>query len=133
MKQCIAHITIVVDEYDKALDFYTQKLDFELVEDTYIPEQDKRWVLIKPPGTDGCHILLAKASSESQLAAIGNQTGGRVGFFLYTDDFYRDYEKYKARGIKFIRPVEVHPYGTVSVFEDIYVNKWDLLEPAAKL
>lgn len=132
MKQWIAHVTIVVKEYDEAIEFYTQKLDFQLIEDTYIPEQDKRWVLISPPGSKGSQILLAKASSPSQLAAIGNQTGGRVGFFLYTDDFYRDYEKYKARGIKFIRPVAVPPYGTVSVFEDLYGNLWDLLEPTAK-
>jgi len=128
MKQHIAHITLVVKDYDDAIEFYTEKLDFDLIEDTKLDEF-KRWVLVRPPNAKECCLLLAKAANEEQSASIGNQTGGRVFLFLYTDDFCRDYEKMKKRGITFIRPPKEETYGTVAVFEDLYGNLWDLLEP----
>ena len=128
MKQRIAHIALVVREYDEAIEFYTKKLDFELLEDTKIDES-KRWVVIAPPGAKECCLLLAKAANEKQLASVGNQTGGRVFLFLFTDDFWRDYNKMVERKIKFIRPPKEEPYGMVAVFEDLYGNMWDLLEP----
>ena len=128
MKQSIAHVALVVRDYDEAIQFYTEKLKFTLVEDTYQPEQDKRWVLIAPPGSDGTTVLLAKASKPEQEPFVGNQTGGRVFLFLCTDDFWRDYNSMVDRGITFVREPKVEPYGTVAVFEDLYGNLWDLLQ-----
>lgn len=128
MYQRIAHIALVVDDYDRAIDFYTNKLDFQLLEDTLITEE-KRWVVVAPKGAKECSLLLAKAADPEQAKSIGNQTGGRVFLFLFTDDFWRDYEKLMARAIKFIRPPQESAYGTVAVFEDLYGNKWDLLQP----
>jgi len=128
MKQSIVHIALVVKDYDDAIEFYTNKLHFTLIEDSYQPEQDKRWVVIAPPGSTGTTILLAKASNAEQEASIGNQTGGRVFLFLNTDDFYRDYNDMVSKGINFIREPKVQPYGTVAVFADLYGNQWDLLE-----
>jgi len=128
MKQSIVHVALVVRDYDEAIDFYTKKLHFTLVEDTYQPEQDKRWVLVAPPGSTGTTLLLARASKPEQEAYIGNQTGGRVFLFLQTDDFWRDYNEMIALGINFIREPKVEPYGIVAVFEDLYGNFWDLIE-----
>ena len=130
MKQELAHVALLVREYDEAIEFFTKVLSFRLIEDTYVPEQDKRWVLVAPPNASGCMLLLARATSEAQRAAIGNQTGGRVFLFLYTDDFARDYQQMVDRGVKFIREPKTEPYGTVAVFEDLYGNLWDLLEPS---
>lgn len=128
MKQSIVHIALVVRDYDEALDFYVNKLKFDLLEDTYQAEQDKRWVVIAPPGSSGVALLLAKASKPQQHDFIGNQTGGRVFLFLNTDDFWRDYQRMLSMGIHFVRePVEAD-YGTVAVFEDLYGNLWDLLQ-----
>jgi catechol 2,3-dioxygenase-like lactoylglutathione lyase family enzyme len=129
MKQELAHIALVVKDYDEAIAFYTEKLDFTLVEDTFLKADNKRWVIIKPPGSQGCSLLLARASNAEQEAHIGNQTGGRVFLFLYTDDFWRDYKKMISRKIHFIREPAEHAYGTVAVFEDLYGNKWDFIEP----
>ena len=123
------HSTLVVRDYDEAIAFYTQTLDFVLVEDSYVPEQDKRWVVIAPPGASESRLLLARASNEHQAEFIGNQTGGRVFLFLYTDDFWRDYEAYRSAGVEFVRPPMDAPYGTVAVFRDLYGNLWDLIEP----
>lgn len=128
MKQTIVHIALVVRDYDEAIDFYTKKLHFTLVEDTYQPEQDKRWVVVAPPGSEGTTLLLARASKPEQEAFIGNQTGGRVFLFLNSDDFWRDYNEMVSLGIKFVREPKVESYGTVAVFEDLYGNLWDLLE-----
>jgi catechol 2,3-dioxygenase-like lactoylglutathione lyase family enzyme len=128
MKQSIVHVALVVRDYDEAIEFFTQKLDFALVEDTYQPAQDKRWVLIEPPGSGGTQILLARATTPEQQAAIGNQTGGRVFLFLRTDDFWRDYNSMRERGIEFIREPKTESYGTVSVFKDLYGNLWDLVQ-----
>ncbi|MBL4248104.1 VOC family protein [Vibrio fluvialis] len=128
MKQSIIHISIVVHDYDEALGFYINKLKFELVEDTYQPEQDKRWVVVSPPGSQGVTLLLAKASKPEQKPFIGNQTGGRVFLFLNTDDFWRDYHRMVEDGIHFVRPPAEADYGTVAVFEDLYGNLWDLLQ-----
>ncbi len=128
MHQRIAHIALVVDDYDDAIQFYTQKLDFQLLEDTKLSD-DKRWVMVAPSGAKECSLLLAKAANPQQAAAVGNQTGGRVGFFLFTDDFSRDYEKLKARNVNFVRPPQDFEYGRVAVFEDLYGNLWDLIEP----
>ncbi|MBI1266169.1 MAG: VOC family protein [Cryomorphaceae bacterium] len=128
MQQRIAHIALVVKDYDEAIEFYTQKLDFVLVEDTKIDEH-KRWVMVAPHGAKECCLLLAKASNEQQLQSVGNQTGGRVGFFLFTDDFWRDYHKMIEREINFVRPPTEFNYGTVAVFEDLYGNMWDFIEP----
>ena len=128
MKQSIIHIAIVVKEYDEAIDFYVNKLKFELVEDTYQPEQDKRWVVVSPPGSNGVTLLLARASKFEQKVFIGNQTGGRVFLFLNTDDFWRDYKRMVSIGIIFIREPKEHDYGTVAVFKDLYGNQWDLLQ-----
>lgn len=131
MKQSIVHIALVVRDYDEATRFFTEKLNFRVVEDTYQPEQDKRWVLVAPPGSDGPALLLAKASTPEQERAIGNQTGGRVFLFLQTDDFWRDYRRMVTQEITFVRPPKVASYGTVAVFEDLYGNRWDLLEWSA--
>ena len=128
MKQSIVHIALVVRDYDEAIAFYTQKLHFSLLEDTYQPEQDKRWVVVAPPGSTGTTLLLARASKTEQEAFIGNQAGGRVFLFLNTDDFWRDYNEMLALGIKFIRPPKQAEYGLVAVFEDLYGNLWDLLQ-----
>ena len=128
MKQSIAHIALVVRDYDEAIDFYTKTLNFVLIEDTYQPEQDKRWVVVSPPNTSGATLLLARASTPEQEKSIGNQTGGRVFLFLDTDDFWRDYKAMKAKGVRFIREPKEEAYGIVSVFEDLYGNLWDLVE-----
>ena len=128
MKHAIAHITLVVEDYDDAIEFYTQKLAFELVEDTYQVEQDKRWVVVKPANSEGATLLLAKASKPEQVAAIGNQTGGRVCLFLSTDDFWRDYHSFSQQGVVFVREPSEQTYGTVAVFEDLYGNLWDLIQ-----
>jgi catechol 2,3-dioxygenase-like lactoylglutathione lyase family enzyme len=121
-------VAIVVRDYDEAIDFYTKKLHFTLVEDAYQPEQDKRWVLVAPPGSSGTTLLLARASKPEQETFIGNQTGGRVFLFLQTDDFWRDYNEMVSLGINFVREPKKEPYGTVAVFEDLYGNLWDLIE-----
>jgi len=128
MKQSIVHVALVVRNYDEAIEFYTKKLHFTLVEDTYQPEQDKRWVVVAPPNSTGTTLLLAKASKPEQESCIGNQTGRRVFLFLNTDDFWRDYNDMLAKGIKFIREPKTESYGTVAVFEDLYGNLWDLLQ-----
>jgi catechol 2,3-dioxygenase-like lactoylglutathione lyase family enzyme len=127
MKQYIARISLVVYDYDEAIQFYTKKLGFDLVEDTILSET-KRWVLVKPKGATDCFLLLAKAAGDEQKSRIGNQTGGRVFLFLYTDDFWRDYNQMLKNGIKFIREPKEETYGTVAVFEDLYGNLWDLIE-----
>jgi catechol 2,3-dioxygenase-like lactoylglutathione lyase family enzyme len=127
MKQSIVHIALVVDDYDEAIDFYTNKLNFTLIEDT--PQSEtKRWVLVAPKGAEECCLLLAKGVGEAQRSRIGNQTGGRVFLFLNTDDFWRDYRTMEAQGIKFVREPKTEEYGTVAVFEDLYGNLWDLVE-----
>ena len=128
MRQSIVHIALVVRDYEEAIAFYTQKLNFELIEDTYQPEQDKRWVVVSPPGSNGVTLLLARASRPEQETFIGNQTGGRVFLFLNTDDFWRDYNEMVSKGINFIREPKKEAYGMVAVFEDLYGNLWDLLE-----
>lgn len=128
MKQSIVHIALVVKDYDEAIAFYTNKLHFTLIEDTYLPEQNKRWVVVAPPNSAGTTILLAKASKEEQVPFIGNQTGGRIFLFLGTDDFWRDYDKMKEIGIVFIRAPKEADYGTVAVFQDLYGNLWDLVQ-----
>lgn len=128
MKQSIVHVAVVVSDYDEAIDFYTRKLGFKLIEDTYIPEQNKRWVLVSPQNSKGVAILIAKAATPEQTKFIGNQAGGRVFLFLSTDDFWRDYNQFLANGIKFVRNPEKHEYGMAAVFEDLYGNRWDLLE-----
>lgn len=128
MKQTIVHIALVVGDYDDAIEFYTNKLRFDLIEDTYQPEQDKRWVVIAPPNSRGTTILLARASKPEQEEFIGNQTGGRVFLFLNTDDFWRDYKEMVSRGIEFVRKPKEADYGTVAVFKDLYGNLWDLLQ-----
>ena len=131
MKHEIALIALVVADYDEAIEFYTQKLGFRLVEDTVLSET-KRWVIIAPGQSTGCQLLLAKAATDHQRSHIGNQTGGRVFLFLYTDDFWRDYHAFRAQGIQFVREPSEEEYGTVSVFRDLYGNLWDLIEPKNK-
>ena len=128
MKQSIAHITLVVGDYDEAIDFYTNKLHFSLVEDTCQPEQDKRWVVVAPPNSNGTSLLLAEASKPEQEPFVGNQTGGRVFLFLSTDDFWRDYNEMKSLQINFVREPKDAEYGIVAVFEDLYGNLWDLIQ-----
>ena len=128
LKQNIVHIALVVKDYDEALDFYVGKLKFELIEDSYQAEQDKRWVVVAPPNSKGTTLLLARASEPEQTACIGNQSGGRVFLFLNTDDFWRDYGYMKSVGIHFVRSPKEQDYGTVAVFEDLYGNLWDLLQ-----
>lgn len=127
MKQSIAHIALVVADYDEAIEFYTRKLNFTLIEDTPRSET-KRWVLVAPKGSEGCSLLLAKGVGDEQKSRIGNQTGGRVFLFLKTDDFWRDYNKMQTNGITFTREPKTEDYGTVAVFEDLYGNLWDLVE-----
>ena len=129
MKQSIGLVSLVVREYDEALAFYVGTLGFTLIEDTYVPEQDKRWVVVAPPDSTESCLLLARASNDEQANRIGNQTGGRVFLFLYTDNFERDYQAYKAKGVTFVREPKEEPYGTVAVFKDLYGNLWDLLQP----
>ncbi len=128
MAQSLAHVALVVRDYDEAIAFYVETLGFDLVEDTYQPAQDKRWVVVKPTGPGGCSILLARASTDRQRAFVGDQTGGRVFLFLNTDDFQRDHAAYRAKGVRFVRPPKVEDYGTVAVFADLYGNLWDLVE-----
>lgn len=128
MPQSLGLISLVVKEYDEALAFFVGKLGFELVEDTYVPEQNKRWVVVSPPGNTGAKLLLARASTPQQEQCIGSQTGGRVFLFLYTDDFWRDYQRYSSQGITFTRPPSDQPHGTVAVFQDLYGNQWDLVQ-----
>jgi catechol 2,3-dioxygenase-like lactoylglutathione lyase family enzyme len=130
MQQKILHIALVVRDYDEAIDFYCNKLNFKLVDDTYQAEQDKRWVVVSPPGEGSTNLLLAKASSAEQAQFIGNQSGGRVFLFLQSDDFARDFKAMNAAGIRFVREPKEETYGTVAVFEDIYGNLWDLFQPA---
>ena len=129
MNQRLGLVSLVVRDYDEALQFFVGKLGFVLIEDTFVPEQSKRWVVISPPGATESRILLARATSPEQESRVGAQTGGRVFLFLYTDDFSRDYERYKANGIEFARPPREEPYGKVAVFRDLYGNLWDLLQP----
>lgn len=128
MIQSLVNISLVVRDYDEAIDFYTNKLHFDLLEDTYQPEQNKRWVVISPPNSKGTCILLARASKPEQEDFIGNQTGGRVFLFLGTDDFWRDYNEMKSIGIEFVRNPQEQEYGTVAVFKDLYGNLWDLIQ-----
>lgn len=128
MPQSIVHIALVVRDYDEAIAFYVDTLGFELIEDTYQPEQDKRWVVVAPPGGRGTTLLLARASNPQQAAFIGDQAGGRVFLFLNSDDFWRDYEAYKAKGVTFVRDPKEADYGMVAVFQDLYGNRWDLLQ-----
>jgi len=128
MKQAIGYVAVVVRDYDEAIDFYVKTLGFDLVEDTFIAAQNKRWVLVAPPGATESRLLLARAVGPEQVACIGNQTGGRVFLFLHTDDFWRDFRRYQERGIVFVREPKEEPYGTVAVFRDLYGNLWDLLQ-----
>lgn len=128
MNQSLAHVAIVVRDYDEAIGFYVGILGFELVEDTYQPEQDKRWVIVRPRGSGTASLLLARASTPHQADYIGDQAGGRVFLFLQTDDFWRDYEGLTSRGVEFVREPKVAGYGTVAVFKDLYGNLWDLVE-----
>ncbi|HLP39765.1 VOC family protein [Lacibacter sp.] len=128
MNQRIAQLALVVRDYDEAIAFYRDQLKFSLIEDTTLSET-KRWVVMAPPGNSNTCLLMAKAANEEQLSRVGNQTGGRVFLFLYTDDLNRDYEYYLTVGIKFVRPPSKEEYGTVAVFEDLYGNLWDLIEP----
>ena len=128
MRQSIVHIALVIKDYDEAIEFYTKKLNFDVIEDTYQTDQDKRWATIAPPNSTGTTILLAKASNKEQEMCIGNQAGGRVFLFLSTDDFWRDYYEMISKGIEFVREPKNADYGTVAVFKDLYGNLWDLLE-----
>ena len=129
MKQSLGMVTLVVREYDEAIDFYVNKLGFTLIEDTPIPDEGKRWVVVAPKGSEERRLLLARAVDEAQSSRIGNQTGGRVALFLQTDDFWRDYRAYQEKGIRFVRNPKEETYGTVAVFKDLYGNLWDLIEP----
>lgn len=128
MKQSIGLVALVVRDYDEAIDFYINRLGFALVEDTRIEAQNKRWVVMAPPGSNESRLLLACAIGEEQASRIGNQTGGRVFLFLHTDDFWRDFRAYQANGVIFVRPPREESYGTVAVFQDLYGNLWDLLQ-----
>ena len=130
MNQHLAHITVLVNDYDEAIKFYTEKLHFTLIENTFITET-KRWVLVEPTGSDGCSLLLAKAANEEQQRMVGNQTGGRVFLFLYTDNFQRDYQNLIDQKITIVREPSVEYYGRVTVFKDLYGNLWDLIEPSS--
>jgi catechol 2,3-dioxygenase-like lactoylglutathione lyase family enzyme len=129
MPQYLGLVSLVVRDYDEALAFYVQTLGFTLVEDTYQPAQEKRWVVVAPPGAKETHLLLARASNDHQATRVGDQTGGRVFLFLYTDDFWRDYNAYKAKGVTFVREPKTDSYGTVAVFKDLHGNHWDLIQP----
>jgi catechol 2,3-dioxygenase-like lactoylglutathione lyase family enzyme len=129
MTPSLGLVSLVVRDYDEALAFFVGTLGFRLVEDTFVPEQSKRWVVVSPPGASESQLLLARASTPEQASRVGAQTGGRVFLFLYTDDFWRDYETYRAKGVVFVREPKEEPYGTVAVFLDLYGNMWDLLQP----
>jgi len=128
MKQTIGYVSLVVRDYDEAIKFYVETLDFVLIEDTLVESQNKRWVLVAPPGSAECRLLLARAVGQEQESRIGNQTGGRVFLFLHTDDFWRDFRRYRERGVVFVREPKEESYGTVAVFQDLYGNLWDLLQ-----
>ncbi len=128
-RQSIGLVSLVVRDHDEAIAFYVGVLGFDLVEDSFVPEQNKRWVVVAPPGARESRLLLAKANNDEQALRIGNQTGGRAFLFLYTDDLWRDHAAYTAKGVRFVRPPLEQPYGTVAVFEDLYGNQWDLLQP----
>jgi catechol 2,3-dioxygenase-like lactoylglutathione lyase family enzyme len=130
MQQSLGLVALVIREYDEAIEFFVGKLGFDLVEDSFVPEQGKRWVVVAPPGARESRLLLARASTPEQQSRIGAQTGGRVFLFLHTDDFWRDYSRYKTKGIEFVRPPKAEPFGTVAVFRDLYGNLWDLVQPA---
>ena len=130
--QRLGLIALVVREYDEAIDFFVSTLGFRLVDDSPVPAQKKRWVVVAPPGGNGAELLLARAVGPEQESRIGNQTGGRVFLFLYTDDFWRDYQMYTAKGVTFVRPPSEEPYGTVAVFLDLYGNRWDLVQLSRK-
>jgi len=132
MPQTLGYVALVVRDYDEAITFFTQTLNFTLIEDTRLTDE-KRWVLVAPPGSQGSKLLLARAATPEQFSHVGNQTGGRVAFFLHTDDFWRDYNEMKSRKVLFVRDPKEEPYGTVAVFEDLYGNKWDLLQPDEKV
>jgi catechol 2,3-dioxygenase-like lactoylglutathione lyase family enzyme len=129
MNQSIGQIALVVRDYEEAIRFFVDKLEFRLIEDTLVADQDKRWVVVAPKGEKSAHLLLARAVGDEQASRIGNQTGGRVSMFLYTDDFWRDYHSYKSKGVTFVREPKQESYGTVAVFRDLYGNMWDLLQP----
>lgn len=129
MKQALGLTAVVVTDYDEAIDFYVGTLGFEMVEDRYVAEQQKRFVVVAPPGCTESRLLLARAVGDEQSSRVGNQTGGRVFLFLYTDDFWRDYETYRSRGVEFVREPKEESYGTVAVFADLYGNLWDLFQP----
>jgi catechol 2,3-dioxygenase-like lactoylglutathione lyase family enzyme len=130
MNQNIACVALVVRDYDEAIAFYVGTLGFSLIEDTYMPAQNKRWVVVAPPGAGGgCRLLLARAVGDEQASRVGNQTGGRVFLFLHTDDFWRDYTAYRSKGVVFVREPKQESYGTVAVFKDLYGNAWDLVQP----
>ena len=128
-RQAIGLVSLVVPDYDEALAFYVGTLGFELVEDTFVREQQKRWVVVAPPGSTGTKLLIARASTAEQASRIGNQTGGRVFLFLHTDDFERDFDAYRAKGVVFVREPKDEPYGRVAVFRDPWGNLWDLIQP----
>lgn len=130
MRQYLGLVSVVVRDYDEAIAFYVNQLGFRLVEDTYQAAQDKRWVVVSPPGATEANLLLARASNAHQISRVGDQTGGRVFLFLYTDDFWRDFKAYQAKGVRFIREPKTEDYGTVAVFEDLCGNQWDLIEPS---
>jgi catechol 2,3-dioxygenase-like lactoylglutathione lyase family enzyme len=131
MRRSIAHVALVVSDYDEAIEFFTKVLDFVLIEDTHIEGEDKRWVRVAPRGAREMSLVLARASNPEQEMFVGNQTGGRVGFFLHTDDFWRDYQMLSERGVEFVREPRDERYGTVAVFRDLYGNLWDLVQPRA--
>lgn len=128
MKQTLGAVAVVVKDYDEAIKFYVETLGFSLFEDTFIAAQNKRWVLVAPPGSSGTKLLLARAVGPEQSSRIGNQTGGRVFLFLYTDDFWRDYNAYTSKGVVFVREPKEETYGTIAVFKDLYGNLWDLVQ-----
>lgn len=130
--QSIGLTALLVRDYDEALNYYVGRLGFEVVEDTYVPAQDKRWVVIAPARSSGSALVLARAVNAEQASRIGNQTGGRIFLFLYTDDFWRDYTAYKAKGVVFMRDPKEETYGTIAVFQDLYGNRWDLLQPKTR-
>ena len=130
--QSLGLTAIVIRDYDEAIDFYTRVLGFELKEDSPVPEQNKRWVVVAPPGASESRLLLARAVGEEQTSRVGNQTGGRVFLFLYTDDFWRDYREYQEKGVIFVREPTTEDFGTVAVFRDLYGNLWDLVQASSK-
>ena len=132
MPSFLALTTLVVRDYDEAINFFVNRLGFQLVEDTPLSEEQKRWVVVAPPGARESRLLLARAANDEQASRVGNQTGGRVFLFLHTDDFWRDYRIYIERGVKFMGEPREEPYGTVAVFKDLYGNLWDLIEPKAE-